>query len=225
METPGVRLALQIAGRGRLEGHPPGQVDGARFEGRFVIFAMTAADGPVFGEDVSLFDDVCVQRFGRGPQSAHFVAMRSGYVLEGFDTGSGDFIGNTIGRTSSETRFRIYYDAQPDGSRSFDDRKSFMNGTLVATYQAEEYFQINPRAGVFDTRVNYRLVDSAPFTHRGQTMDFADFAPRMAEMSHGNNPEPDPNPEAIPNEAPFTNRAPGVFADRFPLGGSILAVS
>ncbi len=56
MTSPTTRLALQIAGRGRLEGHPPGEVDGVRFEGRFVIYALADAQGPLFGEDVSLFD-------------------------------------------------------------------------------------------------------------------------------------------------------------------------
>jgi hypothetical protein len=48
----------------------------------------------------------------------------------------------------------------------------------------------------------------------------------MAELSHGHNPEPDPEPETIPEEEPyFTNRGPGVFADRFPVGGTLFAVA
>lgn len=225
MDSLAVRLGMQFAGRGRLEGHPPGNADNARFEGRFVIFAITGPDGrPMFGEDVSLFDPDAVARHGRGPQSAHLVAVRSGWVLESFATGDrDDFVGHTIGRTSSETRLRIYFDARPDGSRSFKDRKSFMQGDLVATYQAEEYFQINPRGGVFDTRVNYVLLDSSPFTYQRQTIDLGQVAPRMAEISHGHNPEPDPEAETIPNEEPFTRQGPGVFADHFPVGGTLFA--
>jgi hypothetical protein len=218
-------MALQIAGRGRLEGHPPGEVDGARFEGRFVIYALTGRDGPTLGEDVPLFDESAVKLHGRGPQSAHLVAVRSGYVLEGFVTGDGEeFVGHTIGRTAASTRLKIFYDESPDGSRHFDDRASFHRGQLVATYAAEEFFQIDPRAGVFDTRVNYRLLESTPFTHAGITVDFAAIAPTMVEHSHGHNPEPDPHPESIPQEEPFLNREPGVFADRFPVGGSIHTV-
>jgi hypothetical protein len=219
-------MALQVAGRGRLEGHPPGEVDGARFEGRFVIYALTGRSGPVAGEDVSLFDEDAVKRHGRGPQSAHLVSVRSGYVLEGFVTGDGeDFVGHTIGRTAASTRLKVFYDETPDGRRHFDDRASFHRGSLVATYAAEEFFQIDPRAGVFDTRVNYRLLDSTPFTHRGVTIDFAAIAPRMVELSHGHIPEPDPRPEPIPQEEPFLNRGPGVFADHFPVGGSIHTIS
>lgn len=105
------RLAMHYTGRGRLEGHPPGEVDGVRFEGRFVIYGITGEKGPVFGEDVSLFEPDAVAKYGRGPQSAQFVAVRSGYTLEGFVTGDDDFPGYQIGRSSSATRLRIYYDA------------------------------------------------------------------------------------------------------------------
>lgn len=217
---------MQIGGRGRLEGHPPGEVDGARFEGRFVIFALADQDGAVFGPDVSLFDPSLVEQFGRGAQSAHLVAVRSGITLEGFVTDEGDdFVGHVYGRSSLESRFRIYFDATPDGSRHYDDRDSFTRGELVATYQAEEYFQINPRAGVFDTRVSYSLVSSKPFTFMSRTVDLGEMYPRLVEISHGNNPEPDPNPEPIPDEAPFNVREPSVFANRFPVGGSLFVAS
>ncbi len=225
MSQPTTRLAMQIAGRGRLEGHPPGQVDGARFEGRFVIYALAGADGQVLGEDVSLFSAAAVAAHGRGPQSAHLVAVRSGVVLEGFVTGDDTIGGHTIGRTSASTRLRIYYDANPDGTRSFTDRDSFMRGELVATYQAEEYFQIDPRAEVFDTRVDYRVMESKPFEHEGTTVDFGEVAPHMVELSHGHLPEPDPSPEQIPAEEPFLAGGPGIFADHFPVGGAILASS
>lgn len=217
------RLAMQIAGRGRLEAHPPGVVEGVRFEGRFVIYALTGADGSVFGHDVSLFDADAAARFGRGPQSAHFVCVRSGYVLEGFDTSTPNLEGHMIGRTSGDTRLRVIFDASPTGERAFDDRESFLRGQVVATYAAEEYFQIDGRAEIFDTRVNYRLLESVPFEFNGITADFADIAPQMSELSHGHLPEADPNPEIIPNEEPFLNRGPGVFATHFPVGGAILS--
>lgn len=217
---------MQFGGRGRLEEHPPGVVDGARFEGRFVIFAMSDRDGPLFGDNVSLFDEKTAASQGRGPQSAHLVAVRSGITMEGFVTdGEGDFLGHTYGRTTTSTRLRVFFDANPDGSRHFDDRAAFMKGELVATYQAEEFFQINPRAGVFDTRVNYTILSSTPFTFNGKTVDLGQLYPRMVEASNGHNPEPDPNPETIPDEAPFNERGPGTFASRFPVGGSLFAVS
>src|SRR5262245_15856461 len=98
---------MQIAGRGRLEAHPPGIVDGARFEGRFVVYSVTGADGPLFGADVSLFEPKAVAAHGRGPRSAHIVAVRSGYVLEGFETSTDDLVGHTIGRTAASTCLRI----------------------------------------------------------------------------------------------------------------------
>lgn len=220
------KLVMQFAGRGRLEGHPPGEVDGARFEGRFVIWAMSDGNGPLFGPEISLFDSNLVDKVGRGAQSAHLVAVRSGITMEGFVTDEGpDFIGHTYGRTSISTRLRVYFDATPDGTRHFDDRAAFTKGDLVATYEAEEFFQINPRAGVFDTRVNYSILSSAPFTFQGKTVDLGQLYPRMVEASHGHNPEPDPNPEPIPDEAPFNETGPGTFANRFPVGGSLFAVS
>jgi hypothetical protein len=225
MESMG-HLVMQFGGRGRLEGHPPGEVDGARFEGRFVIFALSDRDGPMFGPDVSLFDPDVVAKLGRGAQSAHLVAVRSGITMEGFVTDEGEnFLGHVYGRTSTSTRLRIYYDATPDGTRHFDNRAAFTKGDLVATYEAEEFFQINPRAGVFDTRVNYTVLDSAPFTFHGKTVDLGARFPLMVEASHGHNPEPDPNPETIPDEPPFDVKGPGVFANRFPVGGSLFAVS
>lgn len=225
MSQPTTRLAMQVAGRGRLEGHPPGEVDGARFEGRFVIYALADSDGPVFGQDVSLFSAEAVAAHGRGPQSAHLVAVRSGVVLEGFVTGDDTIEGHTIGRTSASTRLRIYYDPNPDGSRSFTDRASFMGGPLVATYEAQEYFQIDRRAEVFETRVDYRVLESTPFELAGVTVDFGQLAPHMVELSHGHLPEPDPTPEQIPQEEPFLVGGPGVFADHFPVGGAIIASS
>lgn len=223
MSAGRARLAMQIAGRGRLEDHPPGVVDGARFEGRFVIYSLNGADGPVFGADVSLFDGEMVKTRGRGPQSAHFVAVRSGYVLEGFVTGDDSIEGHTIGRTAACTTLRVYFDAAPSGERSFRDRASWFSGHLVATYAAEEYFQIDARAEIFDTRVNYSLLSSEPFQFNGVTVDLAELAPSMVELSHGHLPEPDPQPEPVPDEEPFGGFGPGTFANHFPVGGAIIA--
>lgn len=218
------RLAIQVVGIGRMEEHPPGEVDGTRFEGRFVIYAMNGPDRPVFGADVPLFDEAAVAAHGRGPQSAHLVCVRSGYVLEGFVTSSGDMAGHTVGRTSATTRWKVYFDPSPDGTRRFDDRASFTSGQLVATYAAEEFFQIDSRAEVFDTRVNYSVLDSVPFELHGVVVDLGTLAPRLAELSHGHLPETNPNPEIIPSEEPFLNKGPGVFASHFPVGGTVLAV-
>ncbi|MBC3194880.1 hypothetical protein H7X46_27895 [Pseudonocardia sp. C8] len=225
MTGAAARLAVQVAGRGRMEDHPPGQPDGARYEGRFVIYAMADDKGPLFGEDVSLFDSDVVARLGRGPQSAHFVAVRSGYTVEGFDTSSPELVGQTVGRGSINSRWRVYFDPHPDGSRSFDDRASFMRGTLVATYSAEEFFQVNTRAEVFDTRVDYVILESEPFEFMGRRIDLAEIAPRMTELSHAHLPEPDPDPEPVPDEEPFSRGGPGVFANHFPVGGTVIAVA
>jgi hypothetical protein len=207
-----------------MEAHPPGVPDLARYEGRFVIYSLAGPEGPLFGDDVSLFDATAVKKFGRGPQSAHLVAVRSGFTLEGFDTSSNDLVGQTIGRSSMKSRWRVYFDANPDGSRDFDDRAAFMQGELVATYSAEEFFQTDPRAGTLDTRVDYVHIDSKPFEFNGRTVDLGDIAPRLTEITHGHLPESDPNPEIIPDEEPFAALGPGVFANHFPVAGTILAV-
>jgi hypothetical protein len=87
-----------------MEAHPPGKPDNARYEGRFVIYAMADDNGPMFGKDMSLFDADCVAKFGRGPQSVHFVAIRSGYTLEGFDTSSSNLVGQMVGHGSINSR-------------------------------------------------------------------------------------------------------------------------
>ncbi len=171
-------LAMHIAGQGRLEVLPPEDLEGARFEGRFVIWGITGPDGPLFGEDVSLFDADQVVAGGRGPQSAHLVAMRSGFGLEMFSTGDDTFAGHMFGRASSKTRLRIFFDERPDGTRSFDDRDSWLQGEQVAVYKAEEFFQMDGDTGIFETRVNYTLLESTPFTFKGVTVDFADIALR-----------------------------------------------
>lgn len=223
--APAGQMVMQLAGRGHMEAHPPGDVAGTRYEGRFVIFSMDDGAGQVFGDDTSLFDESCVKHYGRGPQCAHFVAVRSGYILQGFETGDATFTGNTVGRTASSSRVRIYYDAHPDGTRSYDNGASFETGTEIATYRADETFSIDPRGGVFDTRVDLRLLNSQTFTYEGHRVNLAQIATHMTEFDHGHNPEPDPNPEPIPYQEPwFTNRGPGVFANRFPVGGDIIAV-
>jgi hypothetical protein len=225
VSTSHARLAMQIGGRGFLEAHPPNDVTGARFEGRFVIYSMMSHGSPVFGDDVSLFERDGAAQHGLGPGSAHFVAMRSGFGLESFHTGDDEFVGHLYARTSARTRLRIYFDAAPDGSRSFEDRDSFTRGRLIATYRAEEFFQLDSRAGVFDTRVSYTLIESSPFTFMDTTLDLAEVAPSMTDLSSGHAPEDAPRPIPIPHEEePFTDRGPGVFAQRFPVGGAWLTV-
>lgn len=221
--TSPLAFAMQFAGQGRMEDHPPGLLDNARFEGRFVVWGMDGHAGPVFGDDVSLFDAQITTDAGRGPAGAHFTALRSGWALEGFTTNDGDYVGHTYGRSAADTRLRIYFDEHPDGGRTFSDRASFMRGRLVGTYSAHEYFQMDGRAGVFDTRVVYRLLESEPFTFNGVTIDLADHAPEMLELSHGHNPEALPTPEPIPHEEPqFGNKGPGQFVERFAVGGTLL---
>lgn len=223
--TSSVRLAMQVGGRGFLEAHPPNDVTGARFEGRFVIYSMMGRGRQVFGDDVSLFDTARAAKDGLGPQSAHFVAVRSGFGLESFYTGDDEFAGHLYARTSVRTRLRVYFDPAPDGSRNFEDRSSFLRGQPIATYRAEEFFQLDPRAGVFSTRVSYTLLESAPFTFQEKTVDLAEFAPNLTDLSVGHNPEDMPRPAPIPHdEEPFTDRGPGVFAQRFPVGGAWVTV-
>jgi hypothetical protein len=219
------QFVIQHAGQGRLEAHPPGDLDGARFEGRFVFWGVSGPHGAVFGEDVSLFDGRQVAKTGRDVRAAYLVAIRSGYALEGFSSSDpdGGYVGHTFGRASAKTRLQVFFDAAPDGSRSFSDRESFTRGELVATYRAEEYFQMDTRAAIFDTRVLYSLLDSRPFTLHGVTVDLGALAPHMVENSHGHNPEPGVA-EPIPHqEPPFAHRGPGTFAERFAVGGMIVA--
>lgn len=219
-------VAIQIAGQGRIEEHPPGVLDGVRFEGRFSIFGIDARDGAVFGHDVSLFDPECVEAHGRGPQCAHFVAVRSGSVLEAFSTGDGpDFPGHLVGRTTTDTRLRIFFDPNPDGSRNYNDRNSFVDGDAIVTYLAQEYFGMDAEGGVFDTRVAYTLEGSEPVTFNGRTVDLGKLFPRLTELSHGHNPEPAPDAEPIPNREPwFSGRGAGNFVSRFTVNGTMLAV-
>ncbi len=224
MTSSSVRLALQTGGRGYLEAHPPGDVTGARFEGRFVIYSMMDGAGQVFGEDVSLFAPECVARHGIGPQSAHLTAVRHGFALESFQTGDDQVAGHLFARISARTRFRVHFDAEPDGTRRFEDRASFFRGQEVAVYRAEEFFQLDPRSGTFHTRVNYSLLESTPFTFQGRTVDLGQLAPAMTEFATGQAPEEDPRPTPIPHdEDQFANRGPGDFAQRFAVGGAFLA--
>jgi hypothetical protein len=223
--APAGQMVMQTAGRGHMEAHPPGHVDGTRFEGRFVIFGMIDGRGQVFGNNASLFDENCVRSYGRGPQCAHFVAVRSGYILQGFESGDSTFTGNTVGRTATSSRVRVYYDAHPNGTRSYENRASFLKGKLIGVYTGDETFSIDPRGGVFDTRVDMRLLSSRWFTYKGHRVNLRQIATHMTELDHGHNPEPDPNPEAIPyKERWFSNRGPGTFVNRFPVGGAIIAV-
>jgi hypothetical protein len=129
-------LAMQIGGRGFLEAHPPNDVTGARFEGRFVIYSMMGHGVLMFGDDMSLFARDCATQQGLGPGSAHFVAMRGGFALESFHTGDDEFVGHLYARTTARTHLRIYFDPAPDGSRSFEDRDFFTRGHLIVTYRA-----------------------------------------------------------------------------------------
>lgn len=218
-------MVMQTTGRGRLEEHPPGVVDGVRFEGRFVIWGMSSAGGQVFGDDASLFDEDCVEQYGRGPQCAHLVAVRSGSILHGFVTGNGDDLkGESVGRTTAASRYRIFYDAHPNGSRDYEERAGWLRGELVATYSSDEFFSIDAAGGVFDTRVDYSIISSTPFELNGVKVDFATLAPHMTELDHGHNPQPDPQPEPVPyDESWFANKGPGEFASYFPVGGAVLA--
>jgi hypothetical protein len=114
-----------------------------------------------------------------------------------------------VGRGSVNSRWKVYFDPSPDGSQDFDDRTSFIRGGVVATYSAEEFFQVNTRAEVFDTRVDYVILDSKPFEFMGRRIDLAEIAPRLTEFSHAHLPEPDPDPEIIPDEEPFKRGGPG----------------
>ena len=219
---PTFRSVMQTAGRGKLEDHDP-DAPGTRFEGRFVVFALSHRDGPLF-EDASLFDPGFTADRGRGVASAHLVAVRSGITMEDLTTDGDDFVGHGYGRTSMSTRLRIYFDAAPDGSRSFDDRAAFTRGELVATYEAEEFFQSDARAGVFKSTVNYQVLSSTPFTLHGKTVDLGALYPSMVEMALGHDAEPDPGQEAIPDEPPFDAKGAGVFANRFAVGASLFAV-
>jgi hypothetical protein len=57
-----------------------------------------------------------------------------------------------------------------------------MRGELVATYSAEEFFQANPRAEVFDTRLFTSCWRASPSSSLGRTVDLAEIAPRMTEL-------------------------------------------
>lgn len=235
--APAGFMAMQVGGRGRIEApegldpHGTFAVDGARFQGRFVIFSIDGDGEPVFGNDVSLFDPACVARHGRGPQCAHFVGVLNGMIIEAFDTGDPDFAGHLVGRTGPTDgppnpgeRLRIYFDPNPDGTRHFEDLDSFEVGEVIARYKVSEFFQIDFRAAVFNSRGNYTLVESKPVTFKGRTVDFADIAPRVTQIWHAHVPDIDPDPDPIPtDQEPYGGKGPGEFLLRFPIGGMLMS--
>lgn len=230
-------MAMQVAGRGRIEApnglDPHGTFDanGARFQGRFVIYSIDGDGEPIFGNDVSLFDPGCVTKFGRGPQCAHFAAVLNGMILEAFDTGEPGFVGHLVGRTGPTAgppgpgeRLRIFFDPHPDGTRNFEDLRSFERGEIIARYKVSEFFQIDFRAGIFNSRGNYSLIESTPVTFNGRTVDFKDVAARITQIWHAHLPEPDPDPDPIPTEQePYGSKGPGQFDLRFPIGGMLMS--
>jgi hypothetical protein len=222
-----LHMALQFVGRGYLEADEgPNGPGGSRFEGRFVIYGLSGAAGPVAGDDVSLLREDGGRGHFAGAGAAHFTAVRTGDHFEHLSTSDDEFVGLEVGRSSSTTRLKVYFDAKPDGTRAFPDGDSFRRGVLVATYQADEYTQIDARAGVFNTRVNYTLLESTPLSYRGTRIDFAELAPTMVEFSHGHAPEALSVTQPIPcEEAPFDRHGPGVFDRQFSVGGTMLVAA
>jgi hypothetical protein len=229
--APAGFLAMQVGGRGRIEA-PNGlyQHDGSvnldtnRFQGRFAIYSIEGDGESTFGDDVSLFDKDCVAKFGRGPQCAHFVGVLNGYILEGFDTSDPGFVGQYQGRTSAKERFRIFFDPHPDGTRNFENLASFERGEVIARYKVREFASVDFRAGIFNSRGNYFLIESKPVTFNGRTVDFADVAPRITQIWHARNPEPDPDPDPIPtDQEPYGFKGEGKFDLRFPISGMLMS--
>lgn len=235
--APAGFMAMQVAGRGRIEApdgldsHGTFAVDGARFQGRFVIYSIDGDGEPIFGNEASLFDADCVAKFGRGPQCAHFVAVLNGMILEAFDTGEPGFVGHLVGRTGPTDappkqgeRLRIFFDPHPDGTRNFEDLRSFERGEVIARYKVSEFFQVDLRAAIFNSRGNYFLVESKPVTFNGRTVNFNDIAPRITQIWHAHMPEPDPDPDPIPtDQEPYGPKGPGKFDLRFPIGGMLMS--
>jgi hypothetical protein len=234
--APAGFMAMQVAGRGRIEApnglqpHNTLDFDGARFQGRFVIYSIDGDGEPVFGNDSSLFDRDCVAKFGRGPQCAHFVGVLNGMVLEAFDTGEPGFVGHLVGRTGPTNgppdpgeRLRIFFDPHPDGTRNFENLASFERGEIIARYKVSEFFQVDARAAIFNSRGNYYLIESKPVTFNGRTVDFADIAARVTQIWHAHMPESDPEPDPIPtDQEPYGSKGAGKFDLRFPIGGMLL---
>ncbi|HEV8626373.1 MAG TPA: hypothetical protein VG034_18135 [Acidimicrobiia bacterium] len=234
--APAGFMAMQVGGRGRIEApggmdpHGTFAIDGARFQGRFVIYSIDGDGEPIFGDDTSLFDADCVAKFGRGPQCAYFVGVLNGMILEAFDTGEPGFVGNLVGRTGPTAgppgqgeRLRIFFDPHPDGTRNFEDLRSFEKGEVIARYKVSEFFQIDFRAGIFNSRGNYSLIESKPVTFADRTVDFKDIAARITQIWHAHQPEPDPEPDSIPtDQEPYGAKGPGKFDLRFPIGGMLM---
>jgi hypothetical protein len=63
-------------------------------------------------------------------------------------------------------------------------------------------------AGIFETRVYYALLDSAPFTFKGITVDLADIAKQMSETSLGRTPVEGLEEEIPHTEEPLPTAAP-----------------
>jgi hypothetical protein len=219
-------LGMQVAGCASFAQRSLGSDDTTnRFAVRSLIFALSDRDGPVFGPDVSLFDPRAAAQHGRGPQSAHFFAVWSGSVLESFATDSGDAGQNHIfARTSATTRLRIYFDPQPNGTRSFGDGGMFTTGAPVAVYAGEGYFQMDRLDETLDIRANYAILESTPMTFNGVTVDLGALYPRMVEVSRGRESAlRDPSEDA---DAPSPARCrDGIPSFRFSTGGTLFALT
>lgn len=222
---PAGETVISWAGQGRIESTKP-QLAGSRYEGRFVVFGLGSATHAILPPDAPLFDSSCVGRFGAGVQCAYLVAIRDGAAEDGFLTGddSADFPGQENGWSTPQARVQVFFDPHPDGSRSFDDRASFTRGTLVATYAAREYFELDSLSKTFYTRVSYRALSGRSFVMDGERLNLTQLAPSMSEAAMGHNPTPDPMPETVPLDVPtFQAKGPGIFANRFTVSGTVTA--
>lgn len=223
--VPTGSIVINWAGQGRIEAAKP-KLASTRYEGRFVIFSLGGGSHPILPADAPLFDPACVALHGVGPGCAYLVAVRDGAVQDGFLTGdsSANYTGQEIGWSVPGTQTQIYFNAHPDGTRSFADRSSFTSGTLVATYAAKESFELDPVAGTFYTRVSYRALSAQTFTLDGKQINFEQLAPYMTEAAVGHNPAPLATPEQIPLDVPvFHDKGAGVFPNLFSVSGSVVA--
>lgn len=223
--VPDGSIVINWSGQGRIEAAKP-KLASTRYEGRFVIFGLGGGSHPILPEGSSLFDPTCVAQHGAGVQCAYLVAIRDGAVENGYLTGdaSANYTGQETGWSVPGTETQIFFNPHPDGTRSFADRASFTNGTLVATYAAKESFELDPVAGTFFTRVSYRALSAKTFQLDGKQINFQQLAPYMTENAVGHNPAPLATPEPIPTDVPvFHDKGAGVFPNLFAVSGSTIA--
>jgi hypothetical protein len=211
---------MQLSGQGFGEGLQAG----SRAQARLFIWSLEGADQSILGPDVPLFEPGCVAKFGEGVQCAYFPVLANAVFGEYFNTAAPDEPGDTAIRFAAGETWRVFFDPNPDGSRTYENLASFEKGNPIANYSAREWITADVQSNFVMPRNILRLVSSTPVTLNGVTIDFAKIAPRVMGLGHAHSLTPLAPPQPIPtNEPPFGSK-PGFFTLHEALSGTFQAI-